>query len=88
MWVYNDYQTEAELTSSSCVSLQLPTMHFYLLSIKFKIHENTDRSYSMCFSQRAFMKYRLPLREIVVDFYNELKSITSGYASFDYEDAG
>ncbi|CAL5369897.1 unnamed protein product [Camellia sinensis] len=38
-------------------------------------------------SQRAFMKYRLPLREIVVDFYNELKSITSGYASFDYEDA-
>lgn len=38
-------------------------------------------------SQRAFMKYRIPLREIVVDFYNELKSLTSGYASFDYEDA-
>ena len=38
-------------------------------------------------SQRAFMKYRLPLREIVVDFYNELKSMTSGYASFDYEDS-
>lgn len=33
------------------------------------------------------MKYRLPLREIVIDFYNELKSITSGYASFDYEDS-
>lgn len=33
------------------------------------------------------MKYQLPLREIVVDFYNELKSLTSGYASFDYEDA-
>ncbi|KAJ4973045.1 hypothetical protein NE237_006219 [Protea cynaroides] len=43
--------------------------------------------YSFIDSQRAFMKYRLPLREIVVDFYNELKSITSGYASFDYEDA-
>ncbi|KAF3637447.1 Translation factor GUF1 -like protein, mitochondrial [Capsicum annuum] len=38
-------------------------------------------------NQRAFMKYRMPLREIVVDFYNELKSITSGYASFDYEDS-
>ena len=24
---------------------------------------------------------------IIVDFYNELKSITSGYASFDYEDS-
>ncbi|KAL5742240.1 hypothetical protein ACOSP7_028972 [Xanthoceras sorbifolium] len=43
--------------------------------------------YSFIDSQRTFMKYRLPLREIVVDFYNELKSITSGYASFDYEDS-
>ncbi|XP_031505444.1 translation factor GUF1 homolog, mitochondrial [Nymphaea colorata] len=43
--------------------------------------------YSFIDSQRVFMKYRLPLREIVVDFYNELKSITSGYASFDYEEA-
>ncbi|KAL7100851.1 hypothetical protein ACP275_08G020800 [Erythranthe tilingii] len=43
--------------------------------------------YSFIDSQRALMKYRLPLREVVVDFYNELKSITSGYASFDYEEA-
>ncbi|XP_047952850.1 translation factor GUF1 homolog, mitochondrial-like isoform X1 [Salvia hispanica] len=43
--------------------------------------------YSFIDSQRALMKYRLPLREIVVDFYNELKSLTSGYASFDYEEA-
>ncbi|GMN42356.1 hypothetical protein TIFTF001_011570 [Ficus carica] len=43
--------------------------------------------YTFMDSQRVFMKYRLPLREIVVDFYNELKSITSGYASFDYEDS-
>ena len=40
------------------------------------------------YSQRVLLKYKLPLREIVVDFYDELKSITSGYASFDYEDAG
>ncbi|KAM0837898.1 hypothetical protein ACQ4PT_061330 [Festuca glaucescens] len=38
-------------------------------------------------SHRALLKYRLPLREIIVDFYNELKSITSGYATFDYEDS-
>ncbi|XP_071731081.1 translation factor GUF1 homolog, mitochondrial-like [Rutidosis leptorrhynchoides] len=43
--------------------------------------------YSFIDSQRVLLKYRLPLREIVVDFYNELKSITSGYASFDYEDS-
>ncbi|XP_021762279.1 translation factor GUF1 homolog, mitochondrial-like [Chenopodium quinoa] len=43
--------------------------------------------YSFIDSQRALMKYRLPLREMVVDFYDQLKSITSGYASFDYEDS-
>lgn len=43
--------------------------------------------YTFMDSQRVFMKYRLPLREIVVDFYDELKSITSGYATFDYEDS-
>lgn len=43
--------------------------------------------YSFIDGQRAMLKYRMPLREVVIDFYNELKSITSGYASFDYEEA-
>ncbi|KAL1205424.1 Translation factor GUF1-like protein [Cardamine amara subsp. amara] len=43
--------------------------------------------YTFIDAQRVFLKYQLPLREIVVDFYDELKSVTSGYASFDYEDA-
>ncbi|XP_034037627.1 translation factor Guf1, mitochondrial [Thalassophryne amazonica] len=38
--------------------------------------------------QRVMMKYLFPLNEIVVDFYDLLKSLTSGYASFDYENAG
>lgn len=37
---------------------------------------------------RVMMKYLFPLNEIVVDFYDSLKSMSSGYASFDYEDAG
>jgi GTP-binding protein LepA len=34
---------------------------------------------------RAMMVYRLPLNEVVFDFYDRLKSISRGYASFDYQ---
>jgi len=34
---------------------------------------------------RAMLVYRLPLAEVVYDFYDRLKSISRGYASFDYQ---
>lgn len=36
-------------------------------------------------SQRVVITYEAPLREIIVDFYDKLKSVTSGYASMSYE---
>ena len=38
--------------------------------------------------KRAMLVYTLPLNEIVFDFYDRLKSVSSGYASFDYQLTG
>ena len=38
--------------------------------------------------QRVLLSYELPLAEIVIDFYDQLKSRTRGYASFDYDLVG
>ncbi|MFN4353600.1 translation elongation factor 4 [Parvibaculum sp.] len=37
---------------------------------------------------RAMLVYRLPLNEVVLDFYDRLKSVSRGYASFDYQIEG
>ncbi|MFA6065913.1 MAG: translation elongation factor 4 [Candidatus Babeliaceae bacterium] len=37
---------------------------------------------------RLIIVYRLPLNEVATDFYDQLKSLSSGYASLDYEEAG
>ena len=38
--------------------------------------------------ERVELKYRIPLAEVVIDFFDQLKSRTQGYASLDYEPAG
>ncbi|WP_339077632.1 translation elongation factor 4 [Acetobacter sp. AC2005] len=44
--------------------------------------EQVDLTYV---GSRAMAVYRLPLNEVVFDFYDRLKSLTRGYASFDYQ---
>jgi GTP-binding protein LepA len=47
--------------------------------------EQLDLTYA---GTRAMVVYDLPLNEVVFDFYDRLKSVTKGYASFDYQMIG
>ena len=47
--------------------------------------EQIDLTYT---GSRAMVIYKLPLNEVVFDFYDRLKSISKGYASFDYTPIG
>lgn len=47
-----------------------------------------QKEFNYLSEERVILKYRLPLNEVATDFYDQLKSLTSGYASLDYERAG
>ncbi len=55
-----------------------------LLNQKRGIQEKMD----YITTERVLLEYSLPTNEIVMDFYDKLKSATKGYASFDYEPSG
>lgn len=47
-----------------------------------------QESLSFFTATQVILKYQLPLERLVDDFFGKLKSLTKGYASLDYEDAG
>ena len=46
------------------------------------------RRWSTCRPERLEIQYRMPLGEVVIDFFDQMKSRTQGYASLDYEPVG
>lgn len=62
----------------------------YLGSLMSLCQERRGEQTNMIYldENRVVLYYKLPLSEIVTDFYDKLKSISAGYASFDYEEAG
>ncbi|MBA3912333.1 MAG: elongation factor 4 [Acidobacteriales bacterium] len=47
-----------------------------------------QKSFEYVSSARVMLQYELPLNEVVLDFYDRLKSVSRGYASLDYHMAG
>ena len=61
----------------------------YLGGLLQLCEERRGRQVTLTYAgSRAMLVYNLPLNEVVFDFYDRLKSISRGYASFDYELAG
>jgi GTP-binding protein LepA len=61
----------------------------YLGSVLKLCEDRRGRQKNLSYAgSRAMVVYDLPLNEVVFDFYDRLKSVTSGYASFDYQIIG
>ncbi len=82
--------SEIEYMEEPIVKAEIFTPPDYLGSIMDLCQDKRGVFKDMTYldTRRVKLEYRLPLNEIVYDFFDELKSRTKGYASFDYEIAG
>ncbi|MCX5793453.1 MAG: translation elongation factor 4 [Elusimicrobia bacterium] len=65
------------------IIVPLPYMEGVMNLLKEKRGEHIKIEYIS--TTRVIVEYYLPLSEIILDFYDKLKSVSRGYASFDYE---
>ena len=71
---------EPYVRSSVYVPTEFMTAIYKLAQDKRGVHKSLEY-----LGKRVHIRFDFPLSEIVVDFYDRLKSISKGYASFDYE---
>uniref|UniRef100_A0A3B3R414 GTP binding elongation factor GUF1 n=1 Tax=Paramormyrops kingsleyae TaxID=1676925 RepID=A0A3B3R414_9TELE len=88
MEVFNQ-RLEQEYNASVIVTTPTVPYKAILSSAKLiKNHRAIQKNMLYIDDKRVMMKYLFPLNEVIVDFYDHLKSLSSGYGSFDYEEAG
>lgn len=66
----------------------LPAQYLGAVFELMQQHEGILKSQEYIGTDRMLLRYELPLRELVVDLYDQLKSVTSGYGSISYDMAG
>jgi len=81
--------TQINFIEEPWIKATIITPDQYLGSIIKICQDKRGKQNNLTYSgNRAVLIYELPLNEVVFDFYDRLKSISSGYASFDYEITG
>jgi GTP-binding protein LepA len=76
-----------ELIQEPCITASVVTPKDYIGAVMELCQERRGTHIGMQFlsSERVQLSYELPLAEVVLDFFDQLKSRTRGYASLDYE---
>ena len=79
--------TRLEKTEEPCVEgrFLLPSEYVGPLMTLVQDKRGNQKGMQYIGPERVMLTYELPLAEIIFDFYDKLKSVTRGYASFDYE---
>ena len=81
--------TQIESIKEPWIKATIITPDEYLGSIIKICQDKRGNQNNLTYSgNRAVLVYELPLNEVVFDFYDRLKSVSSGYASFDYDITG
>jgi len=81
--------TRIESIEEPWIKATIITPDEYLGSIIKICQDKRGNQNNLTYSgNRAVLVYELPLNEVVFDFYDRLKSVSSGYASFDYDITG
>ncbi len=82
--------TEIEKIEEPIIEATIITREEYIGEILALVEEKRgmQRKFEFIGNQRVMLVYELPLNEVVLDFYDRLKSCSRGYASLDYHLAG
>ena len=67
------------------VSIMVPAEHMGAVMTLCTERRGIQRDMTYISDTRVMIKYELPMSEVVMDFYDRLKSLTRGYASLDYD---
>ena len=82
--------SKVESIAEPIVALEIITPSSYLGSVMELVsaYRNTYKATDYLGKETALLKYEVPLSEVITDFYDKLKSVSSGYASMSYEVKG
>src|SRR3989338_2803056 len=82
--------SEIESIAEPMVDIEIITPSSYLGSVMELVssYRNTYEATDYLGKETAVLKYEMPLSEVITDFYDKLKSVSSGYASMSYEVMG